>query len=76
MRHSYLTGSFTPVKILTPSGGKIKCVLRRGRLRDFTPTGGVPARDAADILEHLTNTAGVAGTVLTGSGNIYKWTIE
>lgn len=76
MKHSCLTGSFTPVKIQTPLGDKIKCVLRQGKLRDFVPAGTVSARDAADILDHLTNTTGVGGTVLTGSGTIYTWTIE
>lgn len=76
MKHSYLTGSFTPVKIQAPCGSKIKCVLRQGKLCDFAPTGVLPLKDAQDILEHLISTSGAAGTVLVRSGSTYKWCIE
>lgn len=76
MRHSCLTGSFIPVKIQTPHGDKIKCVLRQGKLRDFAPTGALPPKDVEDILSHLSLTIGMAGEVLTESGSVYKWSIE
>lgn len=76
MKHSYLTGAFTPVKILTPSGDEIKCVLRQGKLRDFAPTAAIPPKDVEDILVHIALTIGAEGDVLAESGIIYRWSLK
>lgn len=75
MRHSYLSGAFTPVRVITESGGVVVGVLRKGVLQNLAPVGHIPLADVREIASHINITHGTSGRVLTESGAGYKWSL-